>query len=113
MTGKGALQRWLLPPSLAGTCQKEEGFQPAGSAGGSLGYLFHPYGVYKNKGQALSRQSLFTPSVVAVHAGSLSDARMELKLLPLHLDYVVPQTTILADPKDLVVGQVVQVAAVE
>jgi hypothetical protein len=38
---------------------------------------------------------------------------MELKLLPLHLDYVVPQTTILADPKDLVVGQVVQVAAVE
>jgi hypothetical protein len=47
-----------------------------------------------------------------VHAGSLSDARTEVKLASVHLAQIVPLTTILADPKGLMVVQVVQVVAV-
>jgi hypothetical protein len=47
-----------------------------------------------------------------VHAGLLSDARTAPKLKLVHLVLIVPLTTILADPKYLVVVRVVQVAVV-
>ncbi len=56
--------------------------------------------------------AFFTPLEVVVHAGSLSDARTEVKLASVHLAQIVPLTTILADPKGLMVVQVVQVVAV-